>query len=50
MVFWAQAYSNEYARKISPVSMAIQMSVAAEQVFPGVVKWVPLSLSTVWIV
>ena len=49
MVFWAQAYSNEGARRSSPVSMATRMSAAAEQISPGVVKWMPLSVSMVWI-
>ena len=48
MSFWAQAYSKACAQTSSPASRAALMSGAAELVLPGVVKWVPLSVRTVW--
>ena len=44
----AQAYSKACAQTGSPASRAALMSGAAELVLPGVVKWVPLSVRTVW--
>jgi hypothetical protein len=35
-------------KRRSPASRAALMSGAAELALPGVVKWVPLSVSTVW--
>jgi hypothetical protein len=45
----AQASSKEWARKTSPRCRARMMSLAAERELPGVVKWVLLSVRTVWI-
>jgi hypothetical protein len=47
MSLLAQAYSKACAQTGSPASIAALMSGAAELVLPGVVKWVPLSVSTV---
>ena len=49
MLFWAQAYSKACAQTSSPAFRAALMSGAAELVLPGVVKWVPWSVRTVWV-
>ena len=50
MSLCAQAYSKACAQMGSAALRAALMSGAAELVLPGVVKWVPLSVRTVWTV
>lgn len=45
----AQASSKAWARNGSPFAKACLMSGTVEPPAPGVVKWMPLSVSTMWI-
>ena len=49
MSFLAQAYSKACARKRSPLATASLISGTADPPPPGVGNWMPLSVSTVWI-
>lgn len=46
----AQLYSKARAQKRSPLAIASLVSGTAEPPAPGVVNWMSLSVSTVWIV
>ncbi len=48
MSLMAQAHSNAYVQIGLPFSIGSLMSATAEQMFPDVVKWVPLSVRMVW--
>ncbi len=49
MSFVAHVYSKAWARKRSPFAIASWISGTADPPAPGVVNWIPLSVSTVWI-
>ena len=49
MPFLAQASSNAWAQKSSAFAMASFINGTAEPPAPGVGNWMPLSVSTVWI-
>jgi hypothetical protein len=45
---WAQASSKGWARKIPLALIATGISAATERLFLGVVRWVPLSVNTLY--